>query len=417
MKQLVDIHAKHNKESGLLEHEAKILRGALDYANRQVKEVMTAIEKMFMLELNQKLDAETLAQIWETGLSRIPIYKKDRNNIISILFVKDLILINPEDNLSINTVLAFYGREALKVFPDMHLDQLLLELKTGKSHMAIVHEPVEPADGGDPYYQTLGLVTLEDVIEEIIHDEIIDETDVVVQQQGSDEVTVMKQQRVNVSDITRLGKRQRLSPKQVAAVSSYMIRMIPVIQLLPEDYVKSLLSHAPIITISPEDKKDSDILLYNRGKEADFFILVLSGKLEVTTGADNFVSENGSWSWLGLRGITNLEFIPDFDCKVVKQTSFIRITRADFTTTIDMILREQPNWTLPKHLQWMEARKLTGKDHHTGLTPTSPMVLYTSTAPSESSTNSSVSTKKLSVSEEKASLLQSQDVEISIEQV
>ena len=155
MKQLVEIHALHNKESGLQQHEARILSGALDYANKAVKEVMTPIASVFMLEINEKLDVDTMSKIWETGHSRIPIFKKDKNNIVGILFTKDLVLINPDDELPISTVLAFYGRDVLKVFPDAHLDSMLLQFKSGKSHMAIVHEPVEPEDGGDPYYKTI----------------------------------------------------------------------------------------------------------------------------------------------------------------------------------------------------------------------------------------------------------------------
>lgn len=57
---------------------------------------MTPLEKVFMLEINQKLDKELLRTIYEKGFSRIPIYKNTRENIIGVLKARDLILLNTE---------------------------------------------------------------------------------------------------------------------------------------------------------------------------------------------------------------------------------------------------------------------------------------------------------------------------------
>jgi metal transporter CNNM len=65
------------------------------------------------------------------------------------------------------------------VFHDTPLNVMFNEFKSGeKGHMAFVQEICDTGDG-DPYYETIGLVTLEDIIEEIIQQEIVDETDVI----------------------------------------------------------------------------------------------------------------------------------------------------------------------------------------------------------------------------------------------
>lgn len=92
---------------------------------------------------------------------------KKHDNIVGVLFVKDMILLDPGDMTPIDTLLNFYHHPVHKVFPDTKLNEMLNTFKSGKSHLAIVHDVVN--DGpGDPYYDNIGLVTLEDVIEHMI---------------------------------------------------------------------------------------------------------------------------------------------------------------------------------------------------------------------------------------------------------
>jgi metal transporter CNNM len=57
---------------------------------------MTKIEDVYMLEINTKLDHQCLKQIYQEGLSRLPIYERTKNNIVGVLMSRDLILINPD---------------------------------------------------------------------------------------------------------------------------------------------------------------------------------------------------------------------------------------------------------------------------------------------------------------------------------
>ena len=93
MKQLFKIYEDQN----LLEsHERKILDGALDLRDKQIREVMTPLEKVYMLDIDTLLDKDLLKEIYSKGYSRIPIYEGHREKIVSVLLSRDLILIKPE---------------------------------------------------------------------------------------------------------------------------------------------------------------------------------------------------------------------------------------------------------------------------------------------------------------------------------
>lgn len=345
LKELLELHAQ-NQGTELGSDSAVILQGAIDFTSRTVGDIMTKIDKCFMLEASEKLDVDNLSKIWQTGHSRIPVFKESRDNIVGLLFTKDLILLNPEEEIPLKTVLTFYGREALRVFEDTHLNAILSLFKTGKSHLAIVEQVVEPSEG-DPYYKPVGLVTLEDVIEEIIKDEIVDETD---QYRSNEENTKIKQHnRVDmINTFSKRSKSHRLTPKQVTAVSSYLTQSSKYFQMLPENVLQQLLGKSMVVQYKKEDRPR----LYKRGERATHFTLLLTGKVEVLSGKDAFQSELGPWSFMGLRALTEQTYHPDFDAVLLQDTQCLEIKQSDFAAVVQNVAR-QPNFHLPPELRFI----------------------------------------------------------------
>lgn len=142
--------------------EQKILEGIVTFGNTDTKQVMSPRIDLFALEVNESF-AEIYPKIVEKGYSRIPIYKDNIDRIEGVLFVKDLIPhINKKDFDWRKLI-----REPFFVPENKKLDDLLKDFQSMKSHLAIVV---------DEYGGTSGIVSLEDVIEEIVGD-ISDEFD------------------------------------------------------------------------------------------------------------------------------------------------------------------------------------------------------------------------------------------------
>ena len=92
-----------------------------------------------MLPIQTKLNFETISEIKDQGYSRIPVFKEDRTNIVHILFAKDLLFIDPDDEKPIEEVCKFYKNEVNFVYGDTSLTEMLDEFKSGeKGHMAVV---------------------------------------------------------------------------------------------------------------------------------------------------------------------------------------------------------------------------------------------------------------------------------------
>ena len=152
--------------------EVKILTGALVLQDKAVEDIMTPLGDCYMLPIDSVLDFNTISEIKEKGYSRIPVFQGDETNVTHILLTKDLLFVDPEDKKPLAEICQFYKTPFSNVDKAMKLNKMLDDFKTGeKGHLAMVQEPEVGA---------VGLVTLEDIIEEIIQAEIIDETDIVL---------------------------------------------------------------------------------------------------------------------------------------------------------------------------------------------------------------------------------------------
>ena len=147
---------------------ATMMEALLDLNSTQVRDIMIPRGQMVLIQENWSLE-KVFAVIIESGHSRYPVVNEEFNQVLGILISKDLLpmLLKPEQEQNYLSVL----RPATLVPESKALDAMLREFKTNRNHMAVVI---------DEYGNPSGLITIEDVIEEIVgeiddeHDEIAD---------------------------------------------------------------------------------------------------------------------------------------------------------------------------------------------------------------------------------------------------
>jgi CBS domain containing-hemolysin-like protein len=159
------IIVEQSQEVGVLPpQDADMLEGVFEFSEKNAQEVMTPRTDIDALQIHATLD-ETLALLEESGRSRYPVYEETIDDIVGIVLAKDLIPIlrNPPTNFSLRSVM----RPVHAVPGTREVEGVLADFKRLKEHMAIVL---------DEYGGTAGLVTMEDLLEEIVG-EILDEYD------------------------------------------------------------------------------------------------------------------------------------------------------------------------------------------------------------------------------------------------
>ncbi|CAK8697560.1 unnamed protein product [Clavelina lepadiformis] len=233
---LVDLHkeADEENEDPLTADEAMIIKGALSMRDKAVGQICTPLESVFALNINKIMDKETMNLLLTKGHSRVPIYEESKQNLLGLVLVKNLIKIDPDDNLPLREVFQEHRRPLLKVSEKKQLYDVLNLFQTGKSHMFVVVHANELTDSecSELKYndEVIGIITLEDVIEELIQEEIIDETDVYVDVHKKIKVAKARAAMLSLSQSTR-SDASRLPANNSASNDEYESDTQPLLQV------------------------------------------------------------------------------------------------------------------------------------------------------------------------------------------
>lgn len=153
-------------DGGIDSAEGELIRNAIEFGDIQAKDIFTP--RVDVVAVSTDMDkAEVEAVFWESGYSRLPVYSETIDNIVGIINQKDFGM--PENSeRSISDMM----KPPVFVIPTVEIDDLLRTLQRTKSHMAVI---------ADEFGGTMGIVTLEDVLEELVG-EIWDEQDEVIEE-------------------------------------------------------------------------------------------------------------------------------------------------------------------------------------------------------------------------------------------
>ena len=165
--ELITMVEEAESEGGLEHHESELIRAAIEFNDMEVEEILTP--RVDIVAAPDTITMEELAVLFaESGYSRIPVYHTSIDNIIGLVHEKDCFSARYHNHTDVSSLISkvFYTTGSAQI------SDLLRSLQRSKSHMAVVV---------DDYGGTMGIVTLEDILEELVgeiwdeHDEVIEE--------------------------------------------------------------------------------------------------------------------------------------------------------------------------------------------------------------------------------------------------
>ncbi|CAJ0602039.1 unnamed protein product [Cylicocyclus nassatus] len=295
-------------DDGMVSNELKIAVGAMEIADKVVEDVMTKLADVFMIPDTTVLNTKTVAEIVRMGYTRIPVYSDgDKNNVTDLLFVKDLALLDPDDNFTVKTVCGYHKHPVKFVFNDTPLSILLEAFKKGEGHLAMVKQ-LNSSEDHDPTYELVGVVTLEDIVEEILQAEINDEFDVV-----SDNVNKIKRKNLQQRDLSKLYDKD--APQVQISLQMQMVALQWLVaneEAFSSTYIDSNVLErlirncarrvdiSAIMAMSHDEVNVPRLAkLYTKDEISDRFVLILEGRVQVTIGQSGMMFEAGPWHCFG----------------------------------------------------------------------------------------------------------------------
>ena len=165
--ELISIIEEAQEDGGIDEEESTLIKSAIEFGDLEVGDIFTP--RIDITALPYNADKDTVARTFsESGYSRIPVYEGDIDNVVGILYYKDFYSLVKDKNVAIDEII----KPVIYVAKTQKVNDLMKELQEKQLHLAVVM---------DEYGSTAGIVTLEDILEEIVgdiwheHDEIIEE--------------------------------------------------------------------------------------------------------------------------------------------------------------------------------------------------------------------------------------------------
>ena len=230
------------EKGSIKEEEKELINNVFELNDKVVSEIMIHRKDIYAIDINSDID-NILKELDEYKYSRIPVYEENIDNIVGMLFIKDLLAnVNKKDKVKISKII----REPYFVSENKQIDELFRDLQKNKHQLAIVL---------DEYGGTAGLVTMEDIIEELVGN-IFDEYDDEEKEfEKIDDNTFLISGSVSIHDLRKiLGV--EIPEGEYDTLSGYLIELLG---RIPSDDEKPVIE-TKRVTYKIEDYEEKRIL-------------------------------------------------------------------------------------------------------------------------------------------------------------
>ncbi|CAF1471472.1 unnamed protein product [Adineta ricciae] len=348
---------KHTTTTDIEDREKIMMTGVLSLKAKKIRGVMTNLEDVFMLEANRIVDDELVLNVYGYGYSRIPVYEGQKNNIIGLVYARDFALPDTDSGkFTVRNIMNFCKhRYGASITPDDSSYDVFNLFKKEQYHLGVVVE-YDNTSEKDPRAKAIGIVTLEDIIEEMIQEEIVDETDVFTDNRRKVRNVLSQAQDFSVF----IGHNSNEATSKISAQMKVAVFQFLSTSVEPfkEKYISpnilSLLLNADLYKEyefnEDETKSGKTTYIYEYGKAVDYFVLIVNGNAELETGKEKIVSEIGSFYYFGASALYSSDekiddlirsksnkfrpFTPDFSLRVSETVQILRIRRVHWLAAV-----------------------------------------------------------------------------------
>lgn len=230
------------EKGSIKEEEKELINNVFEFNDKVVSEIMIHRKDIYAIDINSDID-NILKELDEYKYSRIPVYEENIDNIVGMLFIKDLLAnVNKKDKIKISKII----REPYFVSKTKPIDELFRDLQKNKHQLAIVL---------DEYGGTSGLVTMEDIIEELVGN-IFDEYDEEEKEfEKIDDNTFLISGGVSIHDLRKILEVE-IPEGEYDTLSGYLIELLG---RIPSDDEKPVIETKKV-TYKIEDYEEKRIL-------------------------------------------------------------------------------------------------------------------------------------------------------------
>ena len=239
IKMMVD---EGEEKGSIEENERELINNVFEFNDITVSEIMTHRTDIYALDINMSVN-ELIEELDEYKYSRIPVYEETIDEIKGILYLKDLLkYFKSKKNLKLKNII----RPAYFVAQSKPIDELFKELQKNNNQMAIIL---------DEYGGTAGLITMEDILEELVGDIFDEYDDIESEYEKIDENTYLVSGSINISDLSKL-LQVEIEEGDYETLSGYLQEKLGSI---PEDEEKPVIETSKV-TYKIEEYEDKRIV-------------------------------------------------------------------------------------------------------------------------------------------------------------